>query len=184
MSKVVVEHNNIENQVYFVRGEKVMLDNDLAVLYGVETKRLNEQVKRNSERFPIDFMFQLTEKECETLKSQIATSKTESHLESQNATSKRGGRRTLPYVFTEHGVIMLASVLNSPQAIATSIQVVKVFIKLREILATHKQLAEQLKELETKYDSQFKEVFGALRELMDAPKEKVDRLILKKGVRE
>lgn len=118
------------------------------------------------------------------MKSQIATSKTESHLESQNATSKRGGRRTLPYVFTEHGVIMLASVLNSPQAIATSIQVVKVFIKLREILATHKQLAEQLKELETKYDSQFKEVFGALRELMDAPKEKVNRLILKKGVRE
>lgn len=184
MNKVVIDHINIENQVYFIRDVKVMLDKDLASLYGVETKRLNEQVKRNIDRFPVDFMFQLSEQEWEALKSQIATSKTALGLESQIATPKRGGRRTLPYVFTEHGAIMLASVLNSQQAISASIQVVKVFIKLREILNTHNQLATQLKELESKYDSQFKEVFGALREIMERPKENINRLILKKGLKE
>lgn len=184
MSKDVINHINIENQVYFIRDVKVMLDKDLAVLYGVETKRLNEQVKRNIDRFPVDFMFQLSQQEWDTLRSQFATSIAALDLESQIATSKRGGRRTLPYVFTEHGAIMLASVLNSKQAISASIQVVKAFIKLREILTTHKQLATQLKELETKYDIQFKEVFGALQEIMERPKENINRLILKKGVKE
>ena len=184
MSEKLVKYNNIENLVYFVRGEKVMLDSDLACLYGVETKRLNEQVKRNTGRFPVDFTFQLTENEWDTLKSQIATSNNYLGLRSQSATSGRGGRRTLPYVFTEHGAVMLASVLNSPQAIAASIQVVRVFIKLREVLSTHKQLADKLKEMETKYDNQFREVFITLRQLMEIPKEKVRHLILKKGIKE
>lgn len=184
MSNTLIKQSNIENLVYFIRGEKVMLDSDLASIYGIETKMLNRAAKRNLERFPYDFMFQLSEEEWVALKCQIGTSKDKSELKSQNAASKRGGRRTLPYVFTEHGVIMLASVLNSPQAIAASIQVVKVFIKLREILATHKQLSDKLKEMETKYDSQFKEVFSALRELMDMPKEQVNKLILKKGIKE
>jgi len=182
--KEIMKNNHIENLVYFIRGEKVMLDVDLAFLYGVETKRLNEQVKRNQNRFPLDFMFRLTKEEWTSLKSQIATSKNEPELKSQNATSKRGGRRTIPYAFTEHGAVMLASVLNSPQAIDASIQVVKVFIKLREILSTHKQLADKLNELENKYDSQFREVFMTLRQLMEIPKEKTQHLILKKGVKE
>jgi len=183
MSKLQVKALHIEDLVYLIRGEKVMLDSDLAMLYGVETKRLNEQVKRNAGRFPADFMFQLTLKEWEALKSQNATSKT-GQLKSQNATSIKGGRRTLPYVFTEHGAVMLASVLNTKQAIVASVQVVRVFVKLREILSTHKQLAQKLAELENKYDSQFKEVFVALRELMSSNKVTKDHLILRKGVRE
>ena len=177
----------IEHMIYIIRSQRVMLDSDLAYIYGVQTKRLNEQVRRNINRFPIEFMFQLTEKEWEfiksqnsslDLKSQNATSKAKESLKSQSATSKRGGRRTLPYVFTEHGAVMLASVLNSKQAIAASIQVVKVFVKLRELLLTHKQLAKKLEELESKYDGQFKEVFSILRELMN-PKNKDKSIALK-----
>src|SRR5436190_2210883 len=124
----IIPSDRIERQIYFFRGHKVMLDTDLA-LYGVSTKRLNEQVKRNRDRFPEDFMFQLTEEEAITLRSQIATS------------NKRGGRRTLPYVFTEHGAVMLASVLNNPIAVRASVQVVRAFVRLREMLATHKELA-------------------------------------------
>lgn len=171
MSKSTIKETPVEELVYLIRGEKVMLDSDLAMIYGVETKRLNEQVKRNTGRFPDDFMFQLTQKEWEALKS-------------QNATSIKGGRRTLPYVFTEHGAVMLASVLNTKQAIVASVQVVRVFVKLREILSTHKQLAQKLAELENKYDSQFKKVFAALRELMSTNKVTKDHLILRKGVRE
>lgn len=161
-----------------------MLDSDLALIYGVDTKRLNEQVKRNIARFPEDFMFQLTQKESESLRSQIATSKKGTNLKSQNATSKRGGRRTLPYVFTEHGAVMLASILNSPQAIEASIKVVKVFVRLREILSTHKELAKKIEELEQKYDSKFAEVFTALKELMGSHIEKKEKLILRKGIKE
>jgi len=178
------ESSDIENKVYLIRGEKVMLDADLAEIYGVETKRLNEQVKRNKDRFPVDFMFQLTKMEWDALKSQFATANRNQNMKSQNATSKRGGRRTLPYVFTEHGVVMLASVLNSPQAIAASIQIVKVFVKLRTILSNHTHLAEKLKELESKYDSQFEEVFSLLRRLMNVPKDQVNKIILKKGIKE
>lgn len=116
-----------------------MLDNDLAALYGVTTKRLNEQVKRNRKRFPEDFMFQLTSQEAQSLRSQFATS---------NET--RGGRRYLPFAFTEHGAVMLASVLNSPIAVAASIQVVRAFIRLRSILAAHKELARKIDALERK----------------------------------
>lgn len=183
MSKSTIKETPVEELVYLIRGEKVMLDSDLAMIYGVETKRLNEQVKRNTGRFPDDFMFQLTQKEWEALKSQNATAKN-TELKSQNATSIKGGRRTLPYVFTEHGAVMLASVLNTKQAIVASVQVVRVFVKLREILSTHKQLAQKLAELENKYDSQFKKVFAALRELMSTNKVTKDHLILRKGVRE
>ena len=129
-------------------------------------------------------MFQLTQKESESLRSQIATSKKGTNLKSQNATSKRGGRRTLPYVFTEHGAVMLASILNSPQAIEASIKVVKVFVRLREILSTHKELAKKIEELEQKYDSKFAEVFTALKELMGSHIEKKEKLILRKGIKE
>lgn len=166
---------HIEHLVYLVRGERIMLDSDLAVIYGVETKVLNQAVERNLKRFPDDFMFQLKQDEWDTLRSQFVTS---------NNREARGGRRYEPYAYTEHGAVMPDSVLKSPQAIAASVQVVRVFAKLREILAKHKQLADKLKALEDKYDNQFQEVFAALRELMEVPKEKTQRLILKIGIKE
>lgn len=143
----------IENKIYVFRGQKVMLDSDLAELYNVETRVLNQAVKRNSDRFPEDFMFQLSKKEFEILKS-------------QNVISSWGGRRTPPYAFTEHGTIMLASVLKSPTAIEASIQIVKAFVKFREILASQTELTKKIDELENKYDDQFKQVFEAIRQLM------------------
>jgi hypothetical protein len=152
----LIPSERIERSILFIRGHKVMLDSDLAVLYGVTTKRLNEQVNRNRDRFPEDFMFQLSKPEFAILKS-------------QNATSSWGGRRTPPYAFTEHGVVMLASVLNSPIAVHASLQVVRAFVRLREILSTHKDLARKLNALERKYDSQFAVVFEAIRKLMTPP---------------
>jgi hypothetical protein len=170
---------HIENQIYEVRGQKVMLDSDLASLYGVETRQLNQSVKRNKQRFPEDFMFQLTDDEWDSLKSQFVmsnddnslksqnvTAKPKDGLKSQNATSNRGGRRTLPYAFTEHGTVMLASVLNSPTAIQASIQIVKAFVNFREILNSQVTLANKIDALENKYDDQFKQVFDAIRGLM------------------
>lgn len=136
-----------------------MLDSDLAELYGVETKALNRAVTRNIERFPKDFMFRLTPAEAETLRYQFGTSK------------RRGGRRYLPYVFTEQGVAMLSSVLHSDLAIMVNIQIVRTFIRLRRILSSHADLARKLQELETKYDAQFKAVFEAIRALMEPPPE-------------
>jgi hypothetical protein len=133
----VIPDEAVINKIYFIRNEKVMLDSDLAELYGVETKRLNEQVKRNIDRFPEDFMFQLTEPEFENLKSQIAT-------------SSWGGRRTLPYAFSEHGVLMLSSVLNSNLAIKVNIQIMRVYTKVRNMLSTHKDLLLKLEQFETK----------------------------------
>jgi hypothetical protein len=127
----------IERRIYVIRGQKVMLDSDLADLYQVPTFRLNEAVKRNRDRFPEDFMFQLTKEEGEALTSQIAMSKT-----------GRGGRRTLPYAFTEHGVAMLSSVLNSQRAVQMNILIIRAFVKLRELLATHKDLARRIAQLE------------------------------------
>jgi len=147
----------IEDRIYFIRKYRVMLDSDLAELYGVTTKRLNEQVKRNAERFPSDFMFVVTGKEFDNLKSQIAT-------------SRWGGRRNLPYVFTEYGALMLASVLNSPVAIRGSIQVVRAFMFLRHVLENNKKLTAKLKELENKVEDHsidIKNLFEAIRQLMD-----------------
>ncbi len=160
----------VEHKIYLIRGQKVMLDSDLAELYGVVTYRLNEQVRRNKERFPMDFMFQLTGDEVAVLKSQIVTSKDDPNLRSQIAISSLkenyGGRRYLPYVFTEQGVAMLSSVLRSERAIQVNIAIMRAFVKLRQILASHKDLAEKLDALEAKYDKNFKVVFDAIKALM------------------
>ncbi len=130
----IIPDETVISKIYHFRGLKVMIDSDLAELYQVETKRLNEQVKRNISRFPQDFMFQLTEEEWENLKS-------------QNATSSWGGRRIAPYAFTEHGVLMLSSVLNSDKAIEINIQLVRIFTKMREMLLTHKDILLQMEEI-------------------------------------
>ena len=158
---LLMTKKRIEDSIYLFRNQRVMLDSDLAKLYGVTTKRLNEQVKRNKERFPDDFMFQLTREEAEFLRSHFATSNPGS-----------GGRRYAPYVFTEHGALMLANVLRSQVAIQASIQVVRAFVRLREILESHKDLAQKLQSLEKKYDGQFAVVFETLRKLMFSPVKK------------
>jgi phage regulator Rha-like protein len=156
----IVPVGHIEQRILMIRGERVMLDSDLAALYGVETKLLVRTVKRNVERFPRDFMFQLTSKEFENLRCQIGTS------------SRWGGRRYRPYAFTEHGAIMAASVLNSERAVKVSVYVVRAFVKLREILGAHKQLARKLAELEKRlegHDEQIAALIEAIRELMAPP---------------
>ncbi|MBI3312417.1 MAG: ORF6N domain-containing protein [Candidatus Omnitrophica bacterium] len=165
--QVVVPVEHVERRILLVRGHKVMLDSDLAELYGVLTKRLNEQVRRNMERFPEGFMFQLTTEEYRDLRYQFGTSS----LRSQFATSSSGygGRRYLPMVFTEQGVAMLSSVLHSKRAIQVNIAIMKTFVRIREMLATHRDLAEKLEALERKYDGQFKMVFDAIRELVASP---------------
>jgi hypothetical protein len=146
----------IEQRIYLMRGHKVMLDFDLAQLYGVETRALLQAVKRNLDRFPPDFMFQFSKAELERWRSQIVIS---------NPTLKMGLRRA-PYAFTEQGVAMLSSVLKSRRAVQVNIQVMRAFVRLREILGTHKGLARKLAALERKYDAQFKVVFDAIRQLM------------------
>ena len=147
----------IEQRILLVRGHKVMLDSHLAELYGVETFNLNKAVKRNLDRFPEDFMFQLTKEEADALRFQIGMSKP----------SGRGGRRYLPYAFTEQGVAMLSSVLNSARAVQVNIAIMRTFVRLRYILATHKELAAKLEAMEKKYDKQFRVVFEILRELTE-----------------
>jgi hypothetical protein len=161
--EALVPAERIEKAIMVIRGQNVMLDHDLADLFGVTTSRLNEQVKRNLDRFPDDFLFRLTPEEFKNLMSQSATS-----------SSKWGGRRKPPLAFTEHGAVMAANVLNSPVAVAASIQVVRVFVRLRELLATHKELARKLEELEKKlgqHDEKFKVVFEAIRQLMAPPQQ-------------
>ncbi len=160
--KSVMTAEAIERKIYLIRGQKVMLDSDLAGLYGVETFNLNKAVKRNIDRFPPDFMFQITKNEAESLIFQFGMSKT----------SSRGGRRYLPYVFTEQGVSMLSTVLKSKRAVQVNIAIMRAFVKLREMIAAHKDLAKKLEELEKKYDVQFRVVFDAIRELMVPPDEK------------
>ncbi len=157
-SSLAIPEERIERRILLIRGQKVMLDRDLAELYEVQTFRLNEQVKRNRNRFPQDFMFQLTREEAKFLTSQFARSK-----------QGRGGRRTLPYAFTEQGVAMLSSVLRSERAVQVNIAIMRAFVKLRAILASHEGLARKLGEMEKKYDAQFKVVFDALRQLMAPP---------------
>ena len=156
-SKGPIPAERIERRILLVRGHKVMLDKDLADLYGVETKLLNRAVRRNLHRFPDDFMFQLTKEEFDNLRRQIGTS------------SEWGGRRYPPYAFTEQGVAMLSSVLNSPRAVQVNIAIMRTFVRLRQMLASHDDLARKLAALEKKYDAQFKAVFDAIRQLM-APK--------------
>jgi hypothetical protein len=148
----------IERRIHLIRGHKVMLDGDLAGLYGVATRVFNQAVKRNRDRFPEDFAFQLSPKEAEALRSQIVISK-----------PGRGGRRYSPYAFTEQGVAMLSSVLNSKRAVQVNITIMRTFVRLRHLLATHKELAAKLEAMEEKYDKQFKVVFDILRQLTEPP---------------
>jgi hypothetical protein len=157
----IIPVERIEQAIYLLRGQKVMLDRDLAVLYGVETKRLKEQVRRNMDRFPEDFMFVLTTEEFAKWRSQFATS-----------ISDRMGLRHAPMAFTEQGVAMLSTVLNSKRAIGVNIAIMRTFVKLRQMLDSHVQLAQKLAELESKYDGQFRVVFEALNDLMAPPEPK------------
>jgi hypothetical protein len=159
MSKILVKSPlaRVADAILVIRDDNVILDTELALLYGVETRALIQAVKRNQGRFPSDFMFQLTRKEFDSLRSHFVISK------------GRGGRRHLPYAFTEHGAIMAANVLNSEGAVEASVQVVRAFVKLRQLLASNAELARKLNELEQKYDCQFKIVFDAIRQLMTPP---------------
>lgn len=167
----------IERRIYLIRGQKVMLDQDLAELYEVETKRLNEQVKRNPQRFPEDFMFQLTKEEHDSLRSQFATSN-----------ESRGGRRFLPYVFTEQGIAMLSTVLNSEKAIQVNIAIMRAFVRFRQVISTNEELAKKFLELEKttttklkKHDDQIFAIFEAIKKLIKAtipkPTDQPTRLI-------
>lgn len=161
---VSIPTETIEHSILLIRGHKVMLDEDLALLFGVPTKVFNQSVKRNMERFPDDFMFQLTAEENENLRSQFVTSR-----------SRHGGRRSLPYAFTEQGVAMLSGVLNSPRAIEVNIAIMRTFVRLRELLLSNKELARKLEQMERKYDAQFKVVFDAIRQLMEPPPQPVKK---------
>ncbi len=154
----IIPQEIIQNKIFLIRGKKVMLDSDLAELYGVPTKSLNLAIKRNITRFPDDFMFRLTRAETKSLRFQIETSK-----------KGRGGRRYLPYVFTQEGIAMLSSVLHSERAIQVNIQIMRAFVKLRELMASHKKLKEKIETMEKKYNYQFKIVFDAIKRLLEPP---------------
>ncbi|MGB2630772.1 MAG: ORF6N domain-containing protein [Candidatus Omnitrophota bacterium] len=159
----IISVEKIKKKIYRIRGKNVMLDKDLARLYKVSTKRLNEQVKRNIERFPEDFMFQLNKEELENWRSQIATSN-----------SEKMGLRRRPYAFTEQGVAMLSSVLNSKRAIQVNIAIMRVFVRVKEIMFAHKELFYKLKELEgkiEKHDAEIQAIFEAIQQLIEPPVE-------------
>ena len=162
----------IERRIYLIRGQKVMIDFDLAELYGVPTKRLNESVSRNKKRFPEDFMFRLTKQEAESLRSQFATSNVGLRLQIATSKTGRGGRRYLPYAFTEQGVAMLSSVLNSEQAIEVNIAIMRAFVRLRQMLETNEELnrkfAAVVRKLST-HDKYFRVVFDELKKLTEKP---------------
>ena len=158
-SASLIPAERIERSIVLLRGHKILMDSDLADLYEVEVKRLNQAVKRNIERFPTDFMFQLSAEEAESLRSQIVTLK-----------STRGAHRKFrPYAFTEQGVAMLSGVLKSPRAVAVNVEIMRAFVRLREMLASHVELSRRLDELEKKYDGHFQVVFDAIRQLMAPP---------------
>jgi ORF6N domain len=168
MTEIILKEENIAPKIYHIRGEKVMLDEDLAELYGVETKVLNQALKRNSTRFPEDFVFQLTDNEMINLRSQFVTSNK----------SNYGGRRYLPYVFTEHGAVMLASVLNSPTAVNASIFVVRAFVKIRHFMLDNLELSQKIADLEKETKAALKEhseqiqmVFEAIQNLIEEKNE-------------
>jgi hypothetical protein len=153
----LIPAERIERAILLLRGQKVMLDKDLAKLYGVATSNLNKAVRRNWKRFPEDFMFQLTKEEQERLRFQSGISKP----------AGRGGPRYRPYAFTEQGVAMLSGVLHSPRAVGVNIEIMRAFVRLRQLLASHANLARKLEALEKKYDAQFRVVFDAIRQLME-----------------
>lgn len=161
----IVVPDRIERAILRIRGENVLLDSDLAELYGVETRTLVQAVKRNLDRFPADFMFQLTDKELDLLRSQSVISRS------------WGGRRYPPYAFTEQGIAMLSSVLRSKKAILVNIEIMRAFIKLRRVLATQEKLTERINELEKKYDHRFSEVFEVIKKLISIEDNRKKRLI-------
>jgi phage regulator Rha-like protein len=166
---ITVLTRRVESKIMVMRGCKVILDTDLAELYGVEVKRLNQQVKRNADRFPSDFVFRVNEKD---LRLQFATSKQQGGRGATKETTTRGGRRSLPFAFTEHGAIMAATVLNSKRAVEMSIFVVRAFVRMREVLATNQKIFAKLMELERKvgnHDAQIQEIVEAIQELMTPP---------------
>lgn len=167
-SRSIVQAERIEGAILLLRGQRVLLDSDLAVFYGVETKALVRAAKRNIERFPADFMFQLTKGEFDELRCQTGTSS----LRSQAGTSSWGGRRYRPYAFTEQGVAMLSSVLRSKRAVRVNVEIMRAFVRLRRVLAVNAELARRLDELEARvgrHDEQFIAVIQAIRELMEPP---------------
>ena len=153
----IIPQEIIQNKIFITRGNKVMFDKDLAELYQVSTGALIQAVKRNTRRFPKDFMFQLSKQEFIALKSHFVISK------------GRGGTRKLPFAFTEHGILMLSSVLNSERAIMVNIEIMRTFTRLRKLLASHKNLKQKIEKLEKKYDIQFQVVFDAIKKLLDPP---------------
>jgi hypothetical protein len=162
---IAIPEEVIMSKIYFIRGQKLMIDNDLAQLYGVETRRLNEQVKRNIARFPEDFMFQLTKEEFENLKSQFAT-------------SSWGGRRKLPYAFTEHGVLMLSSVLNSERAIKVNIQIMRIYVRIREMIMLNKDVLQRLEGIERKmseHDNNIMLIFEYLKQFEEAKQQQSEQ---------
>lgn len=156
---VAVPMEIIKGKIYLIRGQKVLLDSDLANMYGIETKNLNKAVKRNISRFPDDFMFQLNTEESAGLRFQFGTSKTPGS----------GGRRYSPYVFTEQGVAMLSSVLNTDRAVQVNIAIMRAFVQMRELATSNRAIAKRIDELEQKYDAQFRVVFDAIREMIEKP---------------
>jgi hypothetical protein len=164
--KSLIPIERIEAAIYLIRGEKVMLDRDLASLYDVSTKAFNQAVKRHRRRFPADFMFQLTKEEAHKWWSAVNANR----LRSQIVTLKRGQHlKYRPYAFTEHGILMLSSVLNSERAIEVNIEIMRAFVRLRQMLLSDAELSRRLDEVEKKYDRQFKVVFDAIRKLMSMP---------------
>lgn len=158
MGTIAPKPENLAKLVFLVRGEKVLLDTDLAMLYGVETGALNRAVKRNIERFPADFMLQLSQQEWDNLKCQIGIS------------SDHGGRRAIPYAFTEQGVAMLSSVLRSQRAVEVNIAIMRTFVQLRRLMDSNRDLARRIEALETRYDEQFSQVFDAIKQLITEDK--------------
>ena len=173
VNKYAIIRRPLENRILFIRKRKVLLDSDLAELYRVTVKRLNQQVKRNAERFPEDFMFRLTPEENEILRSQIATSN-----------RGRGGRRYLPFVFTEHGAIMAASVLNSPQAVEMSVFVVRAFVRLNDMLASNRELAAKVMELDRRlktHDAAINHIVAAIKRLMKPSARRIPQIGFRTG---
>jgi ORF6N domain len=168
---LALKPENIVQLVFFVRGEKVMFDADLAKLYGVSTKALNQAFRRNKQRFPLDFVFQLSSAEYDNLRSQFVTSSAGgTNLRSQIVTSSlHGGRRRPPYAFTEQGVAMLSSVLRSARAVAVNIAIMRTFVQLRRLMDTNRDLARKIEALEKKYDEQFATIFEAIKQLVATP---------------
>src|SRR5450759_2608763 len=167
MSLIAPKPENVAPLIFLLRGEKVLLSQHLAELYGVSVRALNQAVRRNIERFPEDFMFQLSDKEFSTLRSQIVISSRGVRLRSQTVTLKRGEHvKYLPYAFTEQGVAMLSSVLRSPRAVAVNIAIMRTFVQLRRLMDSNRELARKIEALENKYDEQFAVVFDAIKQLI------------------